>query len=129
MSAVAATLANGGQCSMTGRRVFSSEMVRQVLSSMVLSGMHDAAGDFNVKIGAPAKSGVSGCIMVVIPSVGGYCLFSPRLDEYGDSPVRGVAFAEALHSTFRSHAFDTVGSLVTKEDPHFSSNKKHASEI
>lgn len=128
LSVVAATLANGGKCPLTGRQVIAPDTVRLVLSCMVLSGMYDAAGDFYLKIGAPAKSGVSGCVMVVIPSLGGYCVFSPRLDSFGHS-ARGVAFCENLHSVFRFHAFDTVGSWTSKEDPQYSSDQKHQKEI
>jgi len=128
MSVVAATLANGGLNPVSGKQVLSSETVRQVLSSLVMSGMYDAAGEFFVKIGAPAKSGVSGCVMVVIPRVGGYCVFSPRLDQFGHS-VRGVAFAEALTSTFNFHAFDAVGTHCSKLDPRQSSDRSQEKAI
>ena len=128
MSVVAATLANGGLNPVSGKQVLSSETVRQVLSSLVMSGMYDAAGEFFVKIGAPAKSGVSGCVMVVIPRIGGYCVFSPRLDQYGHS-VRGVAFAEALTSTFNFHAFDAVGTHCSKLDPRRTSDQSQEKAI
>lgn len=82
----------------------------------------DGAGDFYMKIGCPAKSGVSGCLMVIIPGVGGYCVFSPRIDEVGNS-VRGVTFAEAVSSVFNFHAFDTVGSHCSKVDPRRTSGR------
>lgn len=121
MSVVAATLANGGKCPTTGDLVFSVEVTKKLLSSLSFCGMYDAAGDFFFRTGLPAKSGVSGIVMTVVPNVGGLAVFSPRLDAAGNS-VRGTAFARELVARFTFHTFDNLSSLSTgcKLDPRFS---------
>ena len=83
-SIVAATLANGGVCPTTGQRILKPESVRNVLSLMLSCGLYNYSGDFAFKVGLPAKSGVSGAIVLVIPNVMGICLWSPPLDEMGE---------------------------------------------
>ena len=114
---VAATLANGGVCPTTGRRVFKPETVQKCLSLMYSCGMYDFSGEWAFRIGLPAKSGVSGVIMVVVPNVMGYCCWSPRLDSHGNS-VRGIEFSQQLVNTFNYHNYDNlVGELSGKLDP------------
>ena len=84
-SIVAATLANGGVCPTTGQRILKPESVRNVLSLMLSCGLYNYSGDFAFKVGLPAKSGVSGALVMVIPNVMGICLWSPPLDEMGNS--------------------------------------------
>src|SRR5699024_7257867 len=60
----------------TGREVFSEENTRQVLGVMMTCGMYDAAGNWMIDIGLPAKSGVDGGIMVVVPSQLGIGVYS-----------------------------------------------------
>jgi glutaminase len=117
VSVVAATLANGGVCPLTGERVFRPDTVQKVLSMMYSCGMYDFSGEFAFRIGLPAKSGVSGVLMVVVPNVMGLCTWSPRLDEHGNS-VRGVAFCRRLVRTFNFHNYDNlVGGFDGKKDP------------
>ena len=66
------------------------------------------------EIGLPAKSGVSGLIFVVIPGVCGICVFSPPLDEMGNS-VKGVEFFKRLVNKFNIHIFDTLVSGLEKK--------------
>jgi glutaminase len=116
MSVVAATLANGGICPLTNERVFQTETVQKCLSLMSSCGMYDYSGEFAFKIGLPAKSGVSGAIMVVVPNVMGFCTWSPRLDEIGNS-VRGLDFCHRLTEEFNLHKYDNLTGGSRKKDP------------
>lgn len=83
MSIVAATLANGGICPFSEEKVFRPDVVRDVLSLMHSCGMYDYSGQFAFKVGVPAKSGVCGGMLVVIPNVMGIFTWSPPLDPLG----------------------------------------------
>jgi len=118
MAALAATLANGGTNPQTGARIFDSSHLRNCLSLMLSSGMHDSSGEWGFNVGLPAKSGVAGCIFVVVPNKMGIASFSPALDGAGNS-VRGVAFYSELVNIFNFHQFDNLRGVIT------SYNKKH----
>lgn len=128
MSIVAATLANGGVCPITGERVFSVKTVQHCLSLMYSCGMYDFSGEFAFSIGLPAKSGVAGALMIVVPNVMGLCTWSPRLDELGNS-VRGIDFCKALVETFNVHNYDNLRGLSVKADPRKSRIQAMASEV
>ncbi len=127
LAVVAATLANAGINPLTNDRVFHPNTVRHCLSLMSSCGMYDYSGEFAFTIGLPAKSGVSGGLMLVVPGVMGVCVWSPRLDSHGNS-VRGVAFCRELINRYNFHAFDslTMGEDTDKRDPR---RKKNEAEI
>ena len=106
LSIVASTLANGGINPFTGKRIFSTTTVQNMLSMMLMCGMYDYSGEFAFKIGIPAKSGVAGAIMIVIPNVMGIVTWSPRLDSIGNS-ARGIEFCKEFGKLFSFHIFDT----------------------
>ncbi len=83
-----AVLANGGREPGEGRRVLSSQTVAVVVSLMATCGMYDESGSYLTATGMPAKSGVSGIIIAVVPGVAGIAVCSPRLNDKGGS-VRG----------------------------------------
>lgn len=107
MATVAATLANGGICPLTGTQIFCNETVKNCLSLMYSCGMYDFSGEFAFTVGLPAKSGVSGAIMLVIPGIMGIALWSPRLDDIGNS-VRGIEFCKSLIEKFKFHNYDNL---------------------
>ncbi|MEM1097018.1 MAG: glutaminase A [Bacteroidota bacterium] len=112
----AATLANGGVCPVTQERVLQSGVVRHCLSLMQMCGMYDGSGEFCFHIGLPAKSGVGGGVLLVVPGLMGLCFWSPRLDRNGNS-VRGVAMAKRLTETYRLHLYDMVTDRGERIDP------------
>ena len=118
-SVIAATLANGGVCPITGKRVLAPHAVQQVRSLMYSCGMYNYSGQFAFNVGLPAKSGGSGALMVVVPNVMGITLWSPPLDALGN-PVRGVQFCQELVRHYNFHRFDNVGKYVS--DHHHKSN-------
>ncbi len=102
LAMMAATLANGGQNPRTGEHVIAPDLVAQMLSVMATCGMYDYAGSWLYRVGMPAKSGVAGGIIAVLPGQLGIGVFSPPLDQVGNS-VRGVAVCEALSEEFGLH--------------------------
>jgi glutaminase len=95
LSMMAATLANGGIQPRTNVRVFNHETVRDMLSLMFTCGMYDSAGEWAFEVGLPAKSGVSGGLIAVVPGRMGIAVYSPLIDSRGHS-LRGVAVIKAL---------------------------------
>lgn len=116
VATAAATLANSGVCPTTQERVLKPTTVRDCLSQMQMCGMYDGSGAFCFRIGVPAKSGVGGGVMLVIPGLMGICSWSPRLDQNGNS-VRGVEMAKRLTDTYRLHLYDGVASMGERIDP------------
>lgn len=108
MSIMAATLANGGICPITDEKVLRPDSVRNVLSLMHSCGMYDYSGQFAFKVGLPAKSGVSGAMLIVVPNVMGICTWSPPLDPLGNS-CRGLQFCDVSIIPIRTNAQRVLG--------------------
>ncbi|MBD3940954.1 glutaminase A [Microbacterium sp. NEAU-LLC] len=111
LAVMGATLAFGGINPVTGDRVVAEAVARDVLSIMTSCGMYDYSGEWLLRVGLPAKSGVSGGLMAVAPSQFGVAAFSPRLDAYGNS-VRGVAVIESLSERFGMHLLEPHDSVA-----------------
>ncbi|MGH2907044.1 MAG: glutaminase A [Solirubrobacterales bacterium] len=107
LAVIAATLANGGVNPLTGERAAHEHTVRNVLSVMLSCGMYDHAGDWLYTVGLPAKSGVAGGIIAVLPGELGIGVFSPRLDEAGNS-ARGVRVCEDMSQELELHSIQTA---------------------
>ena len=103
---MAASLANGGINPVTKERVLRSENVERVLSVMSTCGMYDYSGEWIFKVGLPAKSGVGGGVLGVLPGQLGAAVFSPRLDAKGNS-VRGVRVFSELSKLFNLHLLNS----------------------
>ncbi|XP_056586005.1 glutaminase liver isoform, mitochondrial [Triplophysa dalaica] len=115
-SVMAATLANGGICPITGEHVLSAEAVRNTLSLMHSCGMYDFSGQFAFRVGLPAKSGVSGAVLLVVPNIMGVMCWSPPIDRVGNS-IRGIHFCQELVSLFNFHNYDNLRHFTKKLDP------------
>lgn len=95
-------LADQGRAPHLTRPVISSLQSRQVNALMATSGMYQSAGEFAWRVGLPAKSGVGGGIVAIVPHEMAICVWSPELDEAGNS-LAGIAMLEALsHQLGRS---------------------------
>jgi glutaminase len=105
LAMMAATLANRGVNPLTGRTALRGEYVENVLSVMGTCGMYDYAGEWLYNIGIPAKSGVAGGVLAVLPGQIGIGVFSPRLDPHGNS-VRGIRVCEELSRHLDLHLFN-----------------------
>jgi glutaminase len=105
LAMMAATLANDGMNPRTRQQVFDPQYVRDIVSVMNSCGMYDYAGEWAYEVGMPAKSGVSGCIIAVIPGQVGICVYSPPIDKQGNS-VRGIKACLEISDEFDLHAFN-----------------------
>ncbi len=80
-----ATLANGGVNPVTRKRVIPAEHVPELLAVMATAGFYDESGDWMYTAGLPAKTGVGGGIVAVVPGRFAIAAFSPRLNDAGNS--------------------------------------------
>jgi glutaminase len=104
LAVMGATLAAGGVNPRSGERVVSREVARDVISVMATCGVYDGSGRWMLEVGVPAKSSVSGAIVLAVPGVLGAAIVSPPLDAQGTS-VRGHLASDALSADLGLHAF------------------------
>lgn len=102
LSIMAATLANAGTNPVTGKEAMGIAEVERILSVMMTSGMYDDAGAWASNVGMPAKSGVGGGTLAVLPGQAGLAVFSPPLDAHGGS-VRGILTSQRLSQEMEMH--------------------------
>ncbi len=117
LALMAAALANDGVHPQTGARVLAAECVADVLTVMHSCGMYNYAGEWSFDVGIPAKSGVAGAIIGVVPGQMGLAAFSPPLDRVGNS-VRGIAAFKQIAQSFGLHVFRTPphsGEVIRRE--------------
>ena len=104
LAIMGATLANGGVNPITQERALSETYVQNVLSAMVTAGLYDGSGRWFFRVGLPAKSGVGGGLVAVVPGRFGAAVYAPPLDSQGNS-VRGAAVIQDLSERWSLHLF------------------------
>jgi glutaminase len=104
LAMMGATLANDGVNPLSGAVALDRQYVGDVLSVMYTCGMYDYSGEWAYKVGMPAKSGVGGGIVAVVPGRLGIGVFAPRIDARGNS-VCGVRACIALAERYGLHIF------------------------
>lgn len=95
LAKMAFVFANGGVDLATGERLFEKEHAKYVNAILITCGMYDGSGDFAIRVGVPAKSGVGGGIMAVVPGKVGIGIYSPALNHKGNS-LAGIKALEML---------------------------------
>lgn len=99
-----ATLANGGVNPRTGERVVDPAIAAKVLAVMATAGLYETTGTWMFRVGVPAKSGVGGGILAVVPGRYAIAAFAPPLDEAGNS-VRAQKAIESVVATLGGNVF------------------------
>ncbi len=84
-------LANHGVVPWCGERILDASSAKRINALMLTCGTYDAAGDFAFRVGLPAKSGVGGGIVALMPGECGICVWSPALEESGNSYAGSIA--------------------------------------
>jgi glutaminase len=100
-----ATLANGGVNPKTGKRLLDEEHVPELLAVMLTAGFYDESGEWSYTAGLPAKTGVGGGIVAIVPGEMAIAAFSPRLNEAGNS-IRATKAIDYISNKFKLSIFD-----------------------
>ncbi len=108
---MAATLANNGKNPVTGKQVIKHENIPHILSTMTMAGLYDGSGGWAWTVGLPAKSGVGGGIIAVIPGQGAISVFSPRLDDAGNS-VKAQEVIAYIADKMHLNLYDSAPDLM-----------------
>jgi glutaminase len=86
-----AFLANRGVSPWSNEKIIDASSAKRINALMLTCGTYDAAGDFAFRVGLPAKSGVGGGIVALIPGECGICVWSPALEDSGNSHAGSLA--------------------------------------
>ena len=108
---MAATLANNGKNPITGKQVIKPENIPHILATMTSAGLYDGSGGWAWSVGLPAKSGVGGGIIAIVPGQGAITVFSPRLDEAGNS-VKAQEVISYVTTKLNLNLYDSAPDLM-----------------
>lgn len=95
LSVCGGTIANGGVNPLTKKQVFDADLAPKITSMIATVGFYEHTGDWMFTSGVPAKTGVGGGVLGVVPGVMGIAAFSPPLDDAGNS-VKAQAAIKAI---------------------------------
>ncbi len=95
LARIAFVLANKGTDLKTNEQIFDKKYAQYINAVLMTCGMYDGSGEFAINVGVPAKSGVGGGIMAVVPNRMGIGIYSPSLDSKGNS-FAGIKALELL---------------------------------
>ncbi len=101
---IAMVLALDGKSHITGETLFPARYAKIAKSYMMTCGMYDGSGEFAIRVGIPAKSGVGGGILAVVPNRYGIGVFGPALNEKGNS-IAGLKMLEELSEKYDFNIF------------------------
>lgn len=104
LAKIGLVFAHNGTDPATGKKLIPSDVARICKTFMVTCGMYNASGEFAIKIGIPAKSGVSGGILGAVPGRFGIGIFGPALDEKGNS-IAGIKLLELMSRNYQLSMF------------------------
>ena len=99
LAKMGAVLANKGQSPFNGKQLLNENYVPQVLAEMAIAGLYDGSGKWLYTVGIPAKSGVGGGMVAVIPGQYAIAVYSPPLDEAGNSVRAQQTIEYVAHAT------------------------------
>ena len=103
----AATIADDGVNPLTKKRVFGAELTPKVVALMSAVGFYEHSGDWLYATGLPAKTGVGGAVIGVMPGLFGVCAFAPPLDDAGNS-VKAQAALKHLMKNLNLNVFSNT---------------------
>ncbi|MFI3285100.1 MAG: glutaminase A [Rikenellaceae bacterium] len=118
LSVAAATIAYSGNNPISGEQVFKPNLTQSIISLMSTVGFYENTGDWMYRTGLPAKSGVGGGVMGVVPGVMGITAFAPPLDSAGNS-VKSQKAIEIIASELNLNIFSGDSVRVASSDEVF----------
>ena len=125
LAVMAATLACQGGNPFTGAQPLTSQTTTRLLALMATCGTYDFAGQWLYDVGMPAKSGVAGGVLAVVPGRLGIATYSPPLDPLGNS-VRGIAVCNELSKELGLSLFNQYPENITTIRRSYKGSQRHS---